>query len=106
MRYLLGTINLELWYPNNSSYNLVRYSNSDFAGCKTDRKNTSGTCHFIGSTLVSWHCKKQNSVVLSTPEAKYIYAKSCCAQILWIRQQLSDYGLMLYHIPIRCDNEL
>jgi len=95
MRYLLGTINLGLWYPNNSSYNLVGYSDSDFARCKTDRKSTSGTCHFIGSALVSWHSKKQNSVALSTAEAKYISAGSSCAQILWMRQQLSDYGLML-----------
>ena len=79
MRYLLGTINLRLWYPKNSSYNLVRYSHSDFAGSKTDRKSTSGTCHFIGSALVSWHSKKKNSVVLTTVEAKYISAKSCCA---------------------------
>jgi len=104
MRYLLGTINLGFWYPKNFSYNLVGYSDSDFARCKIDRKSTNGTCHFIGFALVSWHSKKQNSVVLSTAEAKYISAGSYCAQILWMRQQLSDYGLMLDHIPIRCDN--
>ena len=86
MRYLLGSINLRLWYPKDSSYNFVGYSDSDFAGCKTNRKSTSGTCHFIGFALVSWHNKKQNSVVLSTAEAEYIYAGSCCAQILWMRQ--------------------
>ena len=58
MRYLLGTINLGLWYPKNSTYNLIGYSDSDFVRCKTDRKSTSGTCHFIGSALVSWHSKK------------------------------------------------
>jgi len=104
MRYLLGTINLGLWYPKNSSYNIVGYSDSDFAGCKTDRKSTSGTSHLIGSTLVSWHSKKQNGVALSNVEAEYISTGSCCAQILWMRQQLSDYGLMLDHIPICCDN--
>lgn len=104
MRYLLGTINLGLWYPKNSSYNLVVYSDFDFAGCKTDRKSTSGTCHFNGSAIVSWHSKKQNSVALSTAEVEYIFAGSCCAQILWMKQQLSDYGLMLDHIPILCDN--
>ena len=85
MRYLLGTINLGLWYPKNSSYNLVGYFDSDFARCKTDRKSTSDTCHFIGFTLVSWHSKKQNSVVLSTIEVEYICAGSCCAQIIWMR---------------------
>jgi len=57
MRYLLSTINLGLMYPKNSSNNLIGYSNFDFAGCKTDRKSTSGTCHFIGYALVSWHNK-------------------------------------------------
>jgi len=104
MRYLLGTINLGLWYPKNSSYNLIGYSDSDFAGCKTDKKSTSGTCHFIGSALVSCHSKKQNSVALSIAEAEYISAGSCCAQILWMKQQLFDYGLILDHIHIRCDN--
>ena len=104
MRYLLGTINLGLWYPKNSTCNLIGYSDSDFAGSKTDRKSTSGTCQFIGSAIVSWHSKKQNSVALSTAEAEYISAGSCCAQILWMKQQLSDYGIILDRIPIKCDN--
>ena len=81
MRYLLVTINLGLWFPKNSSYNLIGYSNFDFFGCKTARKSTGGTYHFIGSAIVSWHSKKQNSVILSTAEAEYISAGSCCAQI-------------------------
>ena len=101
IRYLLGTINLGLWYPKNSTCNLIGYFDSDFAGSKTDRKSTRGTCQFIGFTLVSWHNKKQNSVALSTNEAKYISTGSCCAQILWMKQQLSDYGIILDHIPIK-----
>ena len=104
MRYLLGTINIGLWYPKNSTCNLIGYSDFDFFGWKTDRKSTSGTYHFIGSALVSWHSKKQNSVALSTAEAEYISIGSCCAQIRWMKQQLSDYGIIPYHIPIRCDN--
>ena len=101
---MLGTINIGLWYPRNSTWNLIGYSNSYFAGSKTDTKSTSGTCHFIGSSIVSWHSKKQNSVALSIAKVEYISAGSCCAQILWMKQQLSDYGILLYHIPIRCDN--
>ena len=86
IRYLLGTINLELWYPKNSTCNLISYSDSDFAGSKTDRKSTSGTGQFIGSALVSWHSKKQNSAALSTVKAEYISAGSCCARILWMKQ--------------------
>ena len=64
MRYLLGTINIGLWYPKNSTCNLIGYSDSDFAVCKNDRKSTSGTCHFISSALVSWHSKKNRIVLL------------------------------------------
>jgi len=104
IRYLSGTINIGLWYPRNSTCTLVGYSDSDFASSKIDRKSTSRTCQFIGSAIVSWHSKKQNSVVLSTAEAEYISVGSYCAQILWMMQQLSDYGILLDHIPIRCDN--
>ncbi|XP_020978111.1 uncharacterized protein LOC110271503 [Arachis ipaensis] len=98
MKYLLGTLNVGLWYPKGSTCDLIGYSDSDFAGCKLDRKSTSGTCHLLGNSLVSWHSKKQVSVALSTAEAEYVAAGSCCAQILWMKQQLMDYGLMLDHI--------
>ena len=54
--------------------------------------------------LVSWSSKKQTSVALSTAEAEYIVAGSCCAQILWIKQQLSDFGVALHNIPVFCVN--
>jgi len=68
------------------SLDLVGYSDSNFAGCKIDRKSTSGTCHLFGSSLISCHSKKQACVALSTTEAEYIAAGSCCAQSLWIKQ--------------------
>ena len=64
IRYLVGTINLGLWYPKNSTCNLIGYFDSDFVGSETDRNSTSGTCQFIGSALVSWHSKNQ-SILLS-----------------------------------------
>ncbi|KAH9658405.1 hypothetical protein KPL70_023484 [Citrus sinensis] len=73
-RYLIGTINLGLWYPRGTHIDLTCYSDADFAGYKVDRKSTSGTCHFLGHSLVSWFSKKQNSVALSTTEAEYIAA--------------------------------
>ena len=75
-----------LWYPSHTPTHLVGYSDSDFAGCKLDRKSTSGTWHLLGSSLISWHNKKQAYVALSTTKAEYIVAGSCCAQILWIKQ--------------------
>ena len=97
-------MNLGLWYPKGTHFELTSYSDADFAGCKTDRKSTSGTCHFLGHSLVSWFSKKQNSVALSTTEAEYISAGSCCAQALWMKQTLMDFGLVFRHIPIKCDN--
>jgi len=99
-----GTTTVGLWYPSEVSLDLVGYSDSDFAGCKIDRKSTSGTCHLLGSSLISWHSKKQACVALSTTEAEYVSAGSCCAQSLWIKQQLSDFGLNLSKIPLLCDN--
>ena len=103
-RYLIGTINLGLWYPRGTHIDLTCYSDADFAGYKVDRKSTSGTCHFLGHSLVSWFSKKQNSVALSTTEAEYIAAGNCCAQILWMKQTLRDYGIKLDQILILCDN--
>jgi len=82
----------------------VGYSDSDFAGCKLDRKSTSGTCHLLGSSLISRHRKKQGCITLSTAEAEYIVAGSCCAQILWIKQQLEDFGLKISKVHLLCDN--
>ena len=81
-RYLKGTIDIGLWYPKCDNFELICYSDADFDGCKIDRKITSGTCHFLGHSLVSWHRKKQNSVALSTVEAEYIAAGLGCAQVL------------------------
>jgi hypothetical protein len=64
-----------------------------------------GTCQFLGRSLVSWTSKKQNSVALSTAEAEYIVARHCCAQLLWMRQTLRDYGYKLSKVPPLCDNE-
>jgi hypothetical protein len=70
-----------------------------------DRKSTSGTCQFLGKPIVCCSSKKQNFVALSTTEAEYAAVKSCCAQLLWMRQILKDYGYTLNHVPLLCDNE-
>ncbi|KAK9225892.1 hypothetical protein WN943_010937 [Citrus x changshan-huyou] len=93
-----------LLYPRGTHIDLTCYSDADFAGYKVDRKITSGTCYILRHSLVSWFSKKQNSVALSTTEAEYIAAGSCCAQALWMKQTLRDYGINLEQIPIKCDN--
>ncbi|XP_073137034.1 secreted RxLR effector protein 161-like [Henckelia pumila] len=104
IKYLKGTTNVGLWYSKDSEFNLVGYSDADYAGCKIDRKSTSGSCQFLGDRLISWFSKKQASIATSTAEAEYLAAGSCCAQILWIQQQLRDYGIKSNEAPIFCDN--
>jgi hypothetical protein len=101
MRYLVYTPNkFGLWYPKGSTFDLIGYSDADYAGCKIDTKSTSVTCQFLGRFLVSWASKKQNSVALSTTEAEYIAAGYCCAQLLWMRKTLRDYGYKLSKVRL------
>jgi hypothetical protein len=105
MRYLVLTPNLGLWYPKGYRFELLGYLNADYAGYKVDRKSTSGTCQFLRRSLVSWSSKKQNSIALSMAETEYVTTSSCCAQLLWMRQTLKDYGYTMNHVPLLCDNE-
>jgi hypothetical protein len=105
MRYLVYTPKYGLWYPKESTFDLIRYYDADYVRFKIDKKTTSGTCQFLERSLVSWASKKQNSVALSTTEAEYIAAGHCCAQLLWMRQNLRDYGYKLSKVPLLCDNE-
>ncbi|XP_047260453.1 secreted RxLR effector protein 161-like, partial [Capsicum annuum] len=103
-RYLKGTSDLSLWYPKGSNFNLIGYFDADYAGYLVDRKSTIGMKHFLESCLITWSTKKQNSVALSTAEAEYVAVGSCCAQLLWIKQQLMDFGIDVGCVPIFCDN--
>ncbi|GJR69662.1 putative ribonuclease H-like domain-containing protein [Tanacetum coccineum] len=81
-RYLKGQPKLGLWYPKDSPFDLVAYTDSDYAGASLDRKSTTGGCQFLGCRLISWQCKKQTVVANSTIEAEYVVASSCCGQVL------------------------
>ena len=74
LKYLVVAPCFGISYPKGSTFDLIGYSDSDYAGCKVDRKSTSGTCQFLGRSLVSWNSKKQTSVALSTAEAEYVAA--------------------------------
>nr|GEW43900.1 retrovirus-related Pol polyprotein from transposon TNT 1-94 [Tanacetum cinerariifolium] len=104
-RYLKGTINLGLWYPKDSGFDLTAYSDADHAGCHLDRKSASGSVQFLGDKLVYWSSKKQNYVSISTVESKFVAVSSCCAQVLWMRTQLTDYGFFYDKVPIYCDSK-
>ncbi|GJT97043.1 putative ribonuclease H-like domain-containing protein [Tanacetum coccineum] len=104
-RYLKGTINMGLWYPKDNAMSLTAYADADHAGCQDSRRSTSGSAQFLGDRLVSWSSKKQRSTAISTTEAEYIAMSGCCAQILWMRSQLKDYGFLFNKIPLYCDNK-
>ncbi|GJR39654.1 retrovirus-related pol polyprotein from transposon TNT 1-94 [Tanacetum coccineum] len=104
-RYLRGTVNRGLWYPKDSSIALTAFADADHAGCQDTRRSTSGSMQFLGDRLVSWSSKRQKSVAISSTEAEYIAMSGCCAQILWMRSQLTDYGLGFNKIPMYCDNK-
>nr|GEV65014.1 hypothetical protein [Tanacetum cinerariifolium] len=91
-RYLKGKPHLGLWYPKDSPFDLVAYSDSDYAGASLDRKSTTGGCQFLRCRLISWQCKKQTVVANSSTEAEYVASTSYCAQVLWIQNQILDYG--------------
>ncbi|GJY81470.1 putative ribonuclease H-like domain-containing protein, partial [Tanacetum coccineum] len=84
---------------------LEAYSDSDYAGSHGDRKSTTGGCQFLGRRLISWQCKKQTIVATSSTEAEYVAAASCCAQVLWIQNQLLDYGFNFMNTKIFIDNQ-
>ncbi|WVZ71072.1 hypothetical protein U9M48_019698 [Paspalum notatum var. saurae] len=88
-------------YSSGSSLSLRGFSDADHAGCRIDRKSTSGTCQLLGTSFVSWSSRKQASVSLSTTEAEYIATASCCSQLLWMKATLSDFGLRTKHIDVR-----
>nr|GFA19215.1 putative ribonuclease H-like domain-containing protein [Tanacetum cinerariifolium] len=103
-RYLKGKPHLGLWYPKDSPFDLVAYSDSDYAGASLDKKSTTGGCQFLGCRLISWQCKQQTFVATSSTEAEYVAAASCCARVLWIQNQLLDYGYNFMHTIIYIDN--
>nr|GEY47211.1 hypothetical protein [Tanacetum cinerariifolium] len=91
-RYLEGHPKLGLWYPKESPFDLVAYSDSNYGGATQDHKSTTRGCQFLGKRLISWQCKKQTIMTTSITEAEYVAAASCCGQVLWIQNQLLDYG--------------
>nr|GEZ84852.1 uncharacterized mitochondrial protein AtMg00810-like [Tanacetum cinerariifolium] len=104
-RYFRGTINTGLWYTNDYGFELIRFSNADYAGCKDTFKSAFGGAQFLGEKLVSWSSKKQDCTALSTTEAEYVSLSACCTQVLWMRTQLTEYGFHFNKILIYCDSK-
>nr|GEZ98300.1 copia protein [Tanacetum cinerariifolium] len=104
-RYLRGTVNMGRWYPKGSGFGLTTILDADHARCIDTRKSTSGGIQFLGDKLVSWMLKKQNCTAMSSAEAKYVELSVRCAQVMWMRTQLQDYGFNYNKIPLYCDSQ-
>nr|GFB73699.1 copia protein [Tanacetum cinerariifolium] len=104
-RYLWGTVNTGLWYTKDFGFELTGFSDAGYAGCKDSFKSTFGGAQFLGEKLVSWSSKKQDYTALSTAKAEYVSLSACCAQVLWMQTQLTDYGFIFKKIPIYCDSK-
>ncbi|GKF68074.1 hypothetical protein Tco_0197753 [Tanacetum coccineum] len=90
-KYLNGKPNLGLWYPRESPFDLEAFSDSD--------------CQFLEQRLISWQCKKQTIVAIAfTTEAEYVADANCCGQVLWVQNQLLDYGFNFMNTKIHIDN--
>ncbi|GJW98001.1 putative ribonuclease H-like domain-containing protein [Tanacetum coccineum] len=105
-RYLKDSINMGLWYPKDTGFELTAFSDSDHAGCLDSRKRIWWHIIFLGGDkLVSWSSKKQDCTSMSSAEAEYVSLSACCAQVLWLRTQLTDYGFHFDKIPMYCDSK-
>ncbi|CAM8908085.1 unnamed protein product [Rhodiola kirilowii] len=104
IKYVYETTNYGLWYTKDTKSCLVGCCDADWAGNADDRKSTSGGCFFLVKNLVSWFSKKQNNIYLSTAEAEYITAGSCCTQMIWMKQMLEEYGVEQDVMTLYCDN--
>ncbi|GJR35380.1 retrovirus-related pol polyprotein from transposon TNT 1-94 [Tanacetum coccineum] len=83
----------------------LSYADADHVGCQDTRRSTYGCMQLLGDTLVSWSSKSQKSNAISSTKAEYIALSGCYAQVLWMRSQLTDYGIGFNKIPIYCDNK-
>ncbi|GKA80999.1 hypothetical protein Tco_0787691 [Tanacetum coccineum] len=90
-RYLKGHPKLGLWYPKESPFDLVAYSDSDYGSANQDRKSTTGGCQFLGRRLISWQCKKQTIVATSTTKAEISSCKWCWAKCFGYQIICLDY---------------
>ncbi|GJU53010.1 hypothetical protein Tco_1226724 [Tanacetum coccineum] len=104
-RYLRGTINMGLWYSKDSGFELTAFLDADHARCINIRKITSRGIQFLGDKLVSWMSKKQDCTAMSSAEAEYMALSASCAQVMWMRTQLKDYGFNYNKIPLYCNSQ-
>ena len=102
-RYLNGTVDVGIWYSKDTNMNIASFCDTDWAG-NVNRKSTNGDSFYLGNDLISWHNKKLNSISFFIVEAEYIVAGSCSTRLLWMKQMLEDFGIVLDCLTLYCDN--
>nr|GEU42760.1 hypothetical protein [Tanacetum cinerariifolium] len=95
---------LQFWELG-SSFGLTAFPYVHHTGCIDSHKSNSGGIQFRGDKLVSWMSKKQNCTAISSAEIEYVELSTSCAQVMWIRIQLQDYGFNSNKIPLYCDSQ-
>ncbi|GKF22244.1 hypothetical protein Tco_0074566 [Tanacetum coccineum] len=96
-----------LWYPKDTGFERTAFLDSDHAGCLDSRKSISGGIQFLGGDkLVSWSSKKQDCTSMSSAKVEYVCLSACCAQVLWLRTQLTDYDFHFDKLPMYCDSNV
>ncbi|GKB09557.1 hypothetical protein Tco_0837869 [Tanacetum coccineum] len=104
-KYLKGTPSLGLWCPKCPGFDPKGYSESDYVRCNPDRKSTLDACQLPGDKLVCWSAKKQQFVAMSSAKAEYVAASGCCANILWMKSQFTEYDILYEMLPTFFDNK-
>nr|GEZ75765.1 uncharacterized mitochondrial protein AtMg00810-like [Tanacetum cinerariifolium] len=94
-----------LWYPKDSAFELTAFSDANHVGCLDTRKSTFRGIQSLGDKLVSWMSKKHDCTAMSSAEAEYVALSTSCAQVIWTRTQLKDYGFNYNKIPLYCDSQ-
>jgi hypothetical protein len=104
IKYVNDTLLHGIWYFRETNLVVASYLDADWAGNADDRKSTSGGWSYVGTNLVAWRSMKQSSISLSTAEAEYIAARSCCTQLLWMKKLWWDFEFPQDTMVIHCDN--
>ncbi|GKB51934.1 ribonuclease H-like domain-containing protein [Tanacetum coccineum] len=105
LRYVRGTLNYDLQLFSSSTTDLVAYSDTDWAGCPTTRRSTSGYCVFLGNNLLSWSSKRQPTLSRSSAEAEYRGVANAVAETCWLRNLLRELHTPLSSVTlVYCDN--
>nr|GEV08696.1 retrovirus-related Pol polyprotein from transposon TNT 1-94 [Tanacetum cinerariifolium] len=95
--YLWGTVNTRLWYSKDSGFELIGFSDANYAGCKDTFKSTSGGAQFLGKKLVSWSSKKQDCMALSTAKAEYVSLSACSISCNPVQRSRTIHIAVHYH---------